>query len=329
MYISGITDLVFYKNVVGKKILLLGELHTQETCQKPKEEVIQVSDLMLDVAYNIPDSQVLDIFMEGTYKKVEPEESNFNIIITQKILDRWVKQNNPNNVRLHFIDPRTIPFPNERYITSPLVEGIRIILNNEELVDRFVENVTWIEVFDAISFMMGDVGNHNTAMMSKVLQNIQRILLERNIPTNISENLDDWMIGYFTVISKELDKLDTSIISRQTLRRNLRECYLEYIQEDAGDDDYMSCVVALSLLFAVPMDIYVLTRLFIRFAEKPGNRVNQREVKNVIIHSGTGHRRIYEKFFQKVFAVVPDLKLDSGGDETCLDIGEQEIDFWE
>ena len=63
MLVSGINNFIFYK-VGDKRILLLGESHTEEGCDED-EDFIDITEYFEDYLLDVPGGQILDVFIEG------------------------------------------------------------------------------------------------------------------------------------------------------------------------------------------------------------------------------------------------------------------------
>lgn len=124
MNVSGIDSLVYYK-LGNKRILLLGECHsTDRWCEPSRENSIKVSDFVEEITERIPKEECLDIFFEGTYKKIitgykinsglsqtskklEPPPSSYFTLI-RDFLTTW-RFRKRKNLRIHYTDARFIP----------------------------------------------------------------------------------------------------------------------------------------------------------------------------------------------------------------------------
>jgi hypothetical protein len=124
---------------------------------------------------------------------------------------------------------------------------------------------------------------------------------------------------YFASAEKELRKMDPAISDNK--QRFLYTLLSIYLQQD----------MFIGLMLP-PMDLYFLTRLFIKFDEnKMGRTVekcqNSDVIKNAIIYTGAGHTQIYRSFFEKFFNVQPTLVVGAGGKTQCLKL--HQFDYFE
>ena len=137
------------------------------------------------------------------------------------------------------------------------------------------------------------------------------------------DELLSWEHDYFEIIEKELGKLDESIIDRNTLILNLRETYHREMRKHKGTME-----VLLSQLTLIPIDIYTLCRMFIRFDDKPNSICNRPTIDNVIVYTGAHHTEIYEDFLNITFRTPAEIKITNRDiSDLCLQIGE--FDYWQ
>jgi hypothetical protein len=121
-------------------------------------------------------------------------------------------------------------------------------------------------------------------------------------PYKYLTSVDDYMSIYYKHIDKELLKMDPLIDTNKFLS-TLLEIYLNW----PNSTDIV-------LITDVPMDLYFLSRLFIKFDEKKMNRgpvgcrdPQYTEIKNAIVCGGSIHTDIYEKFLMSYFKKEPDI----------------------
>jgi hypothetical protein len=82
-------------------------------------------------------------------------------------------------------------------------------------------------------------------------------------------------------------------------------------------------------LIDLPMDIYLLSRLFIIFDKKKMNRgpigcrdQKYREIKNAIVYIGDMHTKFCTRSFSKDFEVNPKIEIINGIYNKCVELEE-------
>ena len=346
MYISGISTLIQY-NFEDRKILLLGEAHTNEkTCDLTKKDTIDVAQYVTNVTDEIPDNMCLDIFLEGSYKQRFSRFPDSGMIRTSETLEtknflsrvlEIIRLKKGKNLRIHYIDPRMI-LDDRSWISHSWIRVVSpYVYKLKDVMEKFRDLISENDLLDALDHLLTFKKKQNRKAFLKVFQtfkelgkgSFQKIGF---LQSETLENIDFWEETYFKIIEKELGKLDDSTISRKQLVRHLRNTYhylIQYPQERYANiflyDEYEW---ALNCLMLAPMDMYTLARMFIKFDDKPGTICNDNPlIINLIVHSGSGHTEVYEHFLNAAFGIQPTVKHENPHfDQLCLDIGD--FDYW-
>ena len=300
--ILGIKRFSFYPNITGKRVLLLGEQHIIPGCPETKINVIPVSEYVQRAARQTPEGKCLDIFEEGSYKISTPFFVESGLEITRQML--FVLENTKQNkhLRVHHTDirfPEIIPYP-------IIMRGPKW---NEKSPSKY-----FLPVIDYLL-------NIDKRRNKKYFNHLVDALRKFEIIKVSKQEKDSWEKIYFDVMNKEFKKIDKKIITKKKLVTGLRQVYHNLMNE--GKESFSG------ILKMLPMDIYNLTRLFINFNDKPGRSCNRLTIDNCIIHTGSAHTVVYEKFFELVFDQTPSLtRYDpSESSDLCLEIPG--IDFWD
>lgn len=319
--LSGCTSFCFYPNLNGKRILLLGEVHTNEfLCNKNKNEndVQEVHKYISELINN--SDQCIDLFIEGNYgnkytssqKFIDSNISNNNKDLNQyesglyAVFDKMNYKTSLNKKhRIHNADPRFL------YET----------VNNKHIKDIFHVNDSFkssILNFFSRLFDFNSKLNLNKFLDDEIKINIIKYLLNLNddfetfyeiynvFNKNISKaELKEYMDLYFKTVKKELNKCSPEM--KHKIQNLLFEVYYEW--EDLN---------FYFLLVDSVMDLYILSRLFMTFDKHKMNRgpSNCRDLKystvnNAIIYTGTAHTEHYTKFFYKLYNIIPNIYINN------------------
>jgi len=335
--LSGPHILVFFRDLSGKKILLLGERHeTSNLCSDTLLEenyAYEVHKWLVQIAIDAP--SCVDIFTETYYKNIgkckeKGKLSTFSAPLSavECEFERLINDGDlPPYVRYHNIDIR-------------LLEGIQFPISE------------WtMKVFSKTN--LG--GQEGLYMFIKITQTRhmfsgqESVLIGHLLTMDRSENArkihDEFMHELFQKASLAYDKNKYSLIydkyvrlidkefSKSSLDKNktlllLSNIYLRDINKSHFD--------LYSILLAIPMDLYFLVRLFIKFDETklqrgPKGCRMKKDVtaNNVIVYGGAQHIKIYTEFFESYFNIVePTLMIgDINNESQCIEFDEP-FDFY-
>ena len=308
MNISGINSLVFYRTE-HKRILLLGEVHSLEgECAPKTKNSVRVATYLKRLL-KIPNGECLDIFLEGSYKiPIISRHSNLAKNISKL---SFVKL---NNLRIHHTDPRVIISEGRKY--SPFAVMIILLLESKNYEDVLSEE----DLIKTLDYLLTINRKENRKYFLKLIRAF-------STDPKVMRLFRFWEASYFKIITKELKKLDKTTMTRKKLLTNLSEVYHENIRE--GTYQTKNKLVDLMLtLIALPIDLYNLSRMFIKFNKKRDSTCNKLTVDNIIIYTGSIHTQIYEKFFNRVFNTTPLIKsVNQSHADLCLPVPK--FNFWE
>lgn len=324
MKLSGVTSFKWYRDVAGKRVLLIDEedLFGQE-CTGKSVHVTQYIDTLIK---EIPEGKCLDIFLELPYgkglsdvsgkpKNLQKVVSNFTGTVSK--ITRALKR---KRVRVHNTDLTSIQKSKEvelfglvnfMYGTTecnfgsetclddlPSLKQIKGMIDYLLFVDRKVNVKHALKVFDIL-------GKHKKENVDK---------------------LKGWVLVYDKIIAKELSKMDTTLMSTERLLKNLRDVYFEIIESNSDDIERMFQIMSL-----VPVNLYNLARMFIKFDEsKKRSACPDAKVENIIIYSNVaGGSTVYQRFFENLFALTPDVKETTvWGEPSVFCLTVKDFDFW-
>lgn len=317
MNISGINSLMYYKDL-GKRILLLGETHSTEgMCKQPTKNIVEISKYVKKLADEIPDDECLDLFFEGTYKKIFDTTEDSGLSITRnKLIESSL--GDPMRIRVHHTDLRF--FSRAIY---PVVFFLDSFAKTKSDIPQAFQNLLpENELFNIIDYLLIINQEENRKYFLKLFE-----IFNESTTDKISENsIKSWEKRYFKTINKELNKLDQSLMTKEILLSYLSVTYRQITDKISSitKDEYAKVMV---LLLALPMDVYNLSRMFIRFDNKYRNVCNKPTVDNVIIYTGSLHTIIYEHFFNITFGINPIIRhVNTSIVNLCLSVPE--FDFW-
>lgn len=321
MNISGINRFVYYK-FLNKRILLLGEIHENLGCKSSVHNVISIKNYLYSLIPNIPKDTCLDLFLEGSYKEILRKDnvSNLFLIRTDFEKKKFYK------FRLHHTDPRYMmihfylgDISSKKIVFSYAKDVYEIIslLDNQYIKEKFTASVSESDLTNAIDYLLHINTEENRECFLKIFRTYAEIERFYDLSAILS-----WEKEYFKIINKEMSKLDTSMITKETLISNLSSTY-KYIKDTSVDNRYEELML---LVLTVPMDVYTLTRMFIKFEEKPNSICALPTVDNVIVYSGAQHSIIYEHFLKITFEEPKIKSVSESENDLCVSIPK--FDFW-
>lgn len=330
MNISGINSLIHYKSI-NKRILLLGEAHHgNNECGPIYKNAVDVSAYIAELIEQIPQDECLDIFLEGTYKNPLsfPTESGLRRIkqvLNKTFLSSFlesIKLKEKKKLRIHHVDPRAL-LDDRSWIWNSwnFYEVPRVPVMFEDSESQFRALISKSDLRRAIDYLLTINQEENIFYFHKIFKVFEELGFEIN-------DVNFWEESYFKIINKELGKLDKTIISRETLISNLKDTYEHIIfNRPEGFDSGDEFDELFGLLVMVPMDVYTLSRMFVKF-NKQGGSCNKSTVDNIIIHSGNAHTLIYEHFLNTLFGIQPEVReTNKFVDDLCLLVPK--FNFWD
>jgi hypothetical protein len=343
--LSGPISFIFFPNVNGKKILLLGDYHTNKyLCTEkshqdqgmpdgPSWPVYDVHQWLGDLAKNAP--ECLDVFLETQYllpysqtggkplkdyeNNIEAIEDEFKICLTPIVN---VKEKcYSNKLRFHYIDVRL--FSEKNIIYNPFVPISQKPNIDRQKLSKQIENVLsrlMNEKYNKktlYSYLLGiDKNDMTEAVFHDFIFELYQLM---GVPINY-RGLKEYMELYFQKIDKELAKMHHSIDKDEFLN-TLLEIYLEPNKSPMN-------------IIGITMDIYFLSRLFIVFDQNKMNRgpvgcrnSQYQQIKNAIVYAGALHIDIYSEFLKKYFTVDPKIDIKQPYNNQCIKL-DPPFDFF-
>jgi hypothetical protein len=348
---QGFDCYLYYDNIENKKILLLGETHGLGFTN---EKDIYNRILYLEKLYNSLGSKCLDFFMEfnvlnkkyggllrNSIKEFIDDEYGEDYIRTiddLKIFEyqgldsiafyflNKSKSDNNSNLRIHLCEIRKIIEDKDK-IQSPF-SSIKLSCSSELLTELF--DISDHD-FDVIFKMLisGKIENNSDVVLYNFLTTFKNHPDVENIingqQSKICKKIDDnwcnlknvekWLTIYCNMISKRYEKMDSELGVK--LKENLYNVYIENRNHVFGSDEKLDKFFSLVL---IPLDVYLLTRLFTNFNDKQDNVYEScsNVVENAIVLTGSAHTFIYEKLFKLMFNKDPLIHETSISDDRIL-----------
>lgn len=307
--LSGVTTFTFYPNYLNKKILLLGEIHrTDNLCKSVIGNVNLWFMDLVKTSYQL--NQCLDIFLEGSYKvlnddqfdcKIESYSSPLNSIHASLL---YLIKKNPellNSCRIHLIDIRNISRNNNWINVLFPISRLGIDDTISEILAEHLDRHQICELLLGID-QSDDLINTFIESLLDIQNEYKKTKYDKDVLYNSIKE-------YFVILNKEFSK--TTIID---LKYKLYQ-YFTY-----NDDN------TFSLILKISMDIYVLSRLFIKFDESKKYGTCKNTISNVIFHMGKAHLETYNHIFgleNATYNMKSDQKL-----KQCLTFSEP-FDFFQ
>lgn len=351
--ISGPSSFYYYPNVIGKKILLLGETHDIKNVCKDNYcagktstcNSFEVHDWIYQLALHAP--QCLDIFVEEAYYDVQSGGNKLNtyaaplLAVRDKfkhIKPKYAKEGDVplSSVRYHNMDIR-----NFLGVSSPFVEmahtkggALKYAMGRVPSEYKSKDSMKTI-----ITCLMGC--NRNMVaqkMFYGFVMNLSISIENYKIGKGVADpiyDMEEWSYDKLSEINNYIRQYDIQIqkemkkvlpyISLEKFCQTLSLVYMNYIGDDWNK--------FIHILIMLPMDMYVLLRLFIKYVPTKLDRgpINcqsktYEENKNVIIYAGALHIEIYKDFILKYFVIAPTIGHNKTP-EQCIEL-ENPFDFF-
>lgn len=314
--LSGPNTFIFFKDVVGKRILLLGEHHNiRSVCSESilkKPGAYEIQNWLVDICINndISPTPCVDIFTETPYKhrlnleSCKPTNTLQNYenpleAIACKLGKLKRSGNLPSNIRHHDIDIRK---SGDAYDIFPTTEIYEIANKNNrngsviigKPIYKIITSNYQAHKVVILSYLLGiDKSLYAATTYRSHVHMLYELYNEPFFKTD-AEKLE---IRYFATIDKEMSKIDTSIIDKKRFLYTLLGIYLQE-----------NMFVA---LMTIPIDLYFLVRLFVKFDKSKMSRgphnCNNDTVQNAIVCVGDEHARFYRLFIEKYFNAIPSI----------------------
>lgn len=317
--LSGVRHFSYFNDILGKKILLLGEYHSDKgICSNTIESKVsfEIQNWLIDIAKSAPRGECIDIFTESPYKATDDWDWTTRLITTEPIklknfdsplsavLAKFKFEQNrdtfPDNLRHHNIDSRLVHFPHPIVIIDNIGRTKNQQINLTRLDLKYKE-----EKREILAFLLS-MNYEGRRLFHKYLENVFNIMGAEYSALDTEK----YLLMYFRTISKEINKMDPSI-DRSLFLKTLLDVYIETF------DIYTS-------LLNIPIDVYFLSRIFINFTNSRGYCKDQ-PIKYVICHTGSNHTKVYKLFIEKYFSTNTTLHVKQKNQCIILD---QPFDFY-
>jgi len=315
--LNGCSNFAFYPNLNGKRILLLGEVHTSKfLCNSVSAQDVHeyIGNLLIN------SNECIDVFLEANFgefneysvltdkvEKLNKYHSGIIAMYNKLYINSNSNANGNGNAnvkhRIHNADPRFLH------------------KSNKHLKDIFNVNDSFkIKIQKFFSKLFNFKSKLN---LNKVLDNDIKIILIKYL-LNLNDDFETFYEIYnaFNVNITKTELKEYMDLYFKTVKKELNKCSPEmkyYIQNILFEIYYewKEFTFKLLLLDSV-MDLYILSRLFMTFDKHKMNRgpINCRDSKystinNAIIYTGGSHTEHYMKFFYKLYNIVPNISISN------------------
>ena len=335
--LSGPSTFIFYPNVNGRRILLLGEYHDdQGRCDfntPHADPVFEVHEWLGQLAVAGP--ECLDILLESNYLTASPEQSGgrplsdfpdgimaiedkFQTCLT--IQHQEKQQCFSDRVRFHYIDLRYLKSngSQEVYPVARLHSMARYFgLDFRSVTDQLAQGK--YRSHQRTLFMVAMGFNVNQAKTTIFMEYLDDLATQLGLEP--LTDIQDYLAEYRQVVRKEMDKLAPNP-NQQRFLLTLLDVLLAQAEHDSV------------LILTAPMDVYCLLRLFVQFDHEKLARgpVMCRQskydvIKNAVVYAGEAHIEVYDQFLQAYFQVKPTIAIEQPNDQKCLYF-DQPFDFF-
>lgn len=320
---------IFFDNVLGKRILLLGETHDFDNICDESLDAYPVDEYLWDLATVSP--KCLDIFIERPHygKSVPKHHSRENPQSPLDQIERKFEVSElPPNLRLHqidlrhYFDPSQDVFPDRLFIYHEIISEMNHFKTYAS--DKIIKIEAVMTKYEPLLKTLAKylIGMDVSQKAQTLYHNLARELSEvAGVPWRYNREYDDKVIQSFhKEIAKRLLKLDPRINKKEFMT-----ALIETLLEESRD--------FLEDLLAFVMDTYTLLRLFTRFdkSKTRGPSICQDvNIENCIIYSGSYHTNFYYQFLTTFFDDInqPDLgSHQEDTDDKCYEF-ETPFDFF-
>lgn len=344
--LSGVCHMAYFENILGRKILLLGERHTIEgLCDDKDPSTIEIHDYLYEITIKYP--ECIDIFHETPYmlEHIEHKDPNSTFETIRDLgapIDavrerfKLTKRKKFNFARFHYVDLRqikgyrtlqsTVPIQSPLEMISIQLELEQTLLNvikeiNFEPFIHYFKNILYYLIYGFLDKQNSKIGRNK---LFYFIASIMQLIYNRAV------YFEDFYDFYHSLIEKEYFKLDPQIDKERFLEvfYNLSvikleetiEILLENIELSKHIEDEQSLrtfiveniSVTLIILNTICMDLYTLLRMFIIYDVR---KLNRGPIKcqtygksvNIIFNGGFYHSLFYFDFITNYFNQEPEI----------------------
>ncbi len=331
--LSGTYQFVYFNNILGKRLLFLGEQHSNTgICDQVKITRIPIYELhqwLFDLSTQSP--ECLDLFVEHSYLTSESQiggqllhplsKYQSSLTAIKSIFSQchtWSSQNKMNCVsdrlRYHYVDLRGFKSVSK----SSLLDWYLTL--GTSILYKYQFKPAPKEFKILLEYVLG----MNREVDAQFAYESLMLQLSKKISTLFSLSKSrQYMTIYWKLIDKETAKLDPRI-DRTKFFQILLDIYFKRGTQKL-----------LNSLFIIPQDVYFLLRLFIRFDTKKMSRgpalcqsQDNQQIKNGIFHGGGAHTKIYIEFIQQYFNTSPLINIVQDINNQCITLSEP-FDFFQ
>ena len=300
--LGGSANMALYNNINGRRVLMLGESHTpfkgQKNCKIPinNDGFYKIVDWFEDIAKSAP--HCVDLLLELDYSPYV--QGKYNPSPLTEVHDRFnnISYGNKTEIeksghlRFHNVDLRVIG-----NLSYGLL-GLQNNYNGEEKLSKYL-----YPYFQEFLDYLLCLKTENTSDVSKKFEDLvvhyQKSTIGIKNTKGIILNHNKYMELYFIRIKKALSKLDPSIDQLRLLKA-IKTAYIFVISEYSMR----------SIINCVPMDLYLLLKLFTKFQLKDrGSKDCQSQIMDyAIIFVGSYHFHMYRNIIYSYFEILPTQK---------------------
>lgn len=324
--LSGISYLAMFRGIPGKRILILGESHqVGSLCSPDIPGMEEVHFWLEDLAKVTP--QCLDIFLESNYLIDRPINlrttghlplTNYRspIIGIHGVFTECIRRRNKvscksDNVRFHFGDLRHI-FVQGKNINFPLqtFASRAIITSPKPILSEFYDKVNYILRF--LIYGTDEITGENLfynlcARLTAIYY--QDSFYRGSSPVNLQDTIS-YLNYYRSILTTELGKIEDRDhfldvfyhLKLQTIKEKPRNSHVDLLWE----------------LSVLPMDLYIMARMIMKFNTKdrgPSGCQSITTPSNIIIVTGSRHSKFYTRFINQYFLTSPDILISNSNQE--------------
>lgn len=289
--LSGPNMFYFYPDIMGRKILLLGERHEMKSLCIDKDYSHNMAEWLYELIKN--SSECIDLIVETNYRLghnkdrfFDKSEGKFNLHINavRAKFEECEISKNCNNLRYHYVDVRN--FDKSTSLFS------KVLMKFSKDIKSKFGNYSSENALKIYYYLLGFRETENEELFYEYSKDLAKTY---DIDYDEKEHRK-YITNLHSILNKEISKLDKKI--------DKEKFFQDIIQAEMDNRDGDELILILSLL---AMDAYTLIRLFINF---PSDKIRRgpkgcqlNYMKNIIIYAGDHHIKVYRDFFKLYFGV--------------------------
>uniref|UniRef100_A0A6C0AFC6 Protein kinase domain-containing protein n=1 Tax=viral metagenome TaxID=1070528 RepID=A0A6C0AFC6_9ZZZZ len=333
--LSGPIQFVFFPDINGQRILLLGENHSVENiCKDKLLNYQEVHDWLFGLSLITP--TCLDIFVETDIKdrnsvidlrerKLEDYDCPLNAIRGKFEICNLTKNRREkciiDNIRYHLVDIRELDMKYEKFIVMlRSLESQNVIFSDEHFFN--IEEISkkfFKEIFLYLSGL--DENSIGKREYYKILELLLKNYYKKNFLMSLFKSkykeyireYEEYRRQYKILINKQLRKIENF-----NMTHFLESLFNAYFKKGSIED-------FTNMLIDINMDVFFLLRYLHTYDSEKMMRGPEKcrteefnKSKYSIVYGGAAHTETYKRFFIDYYNVNPIIDILNNSDNQCI-----------